>query len=54
MPEIQEHTPLYKPMNIWEDLVMNRDGIETHFDPNLDTNDENRYDNSHNIDNVGL
>lgn len=41
-------------MNIWEDLVMNREGIETHFDPNLDTNDENRDDNSHNIDNVGL
>lgn len=30
---------------------MNRDGIETHFDPNLDTNDENRDDNSHNVDN---
>lgn len=51
MPEIQEHTPLYKPMTIWEDLVMNRDGIETHFDPNLDKNDENRDDNSHNVDN---
>lgn len=28
---------------------MNRDGIETHFDPNLDTNDENRADDSHNV-----
>lgn len=51
MPEIQEHTPLHKPMTIWEDLVMNRDGIETHCDPNLDTNDENRADDSHNVDN---